>query len=714
MNVKIKFLLFSFILLTSNACNNTEATLSTAEELANKVIIFRDVYGIPHIKGETDESLLFGLAYAQAEDHFDRIEKQIIRSIGRLAEVEGESGKANDMRVKAFEIERISKEEYHALEPKIKKLFDGFAAGLNYYLKQNPDVKPQLITDFKPWYFIADHKGNAFGTLGQVRINDDMIVKYLEDDVKGIGSNAFAVGKGKSKSKNAILVSNPHMDYEDPYEFQLTSAEGLNFYGAVRKGGGIFPVIGHNQHLGWTWTTNNPDVADAYEIQFDHPTDSSLYKVGEQYLEVEAYQDTIKINTDSGIFYQNVNFRKTIHGPILAESESGKPISIKLASLQKGGMLEQLYRMALSHDLESFKKALKLNALYAHNICYADDQGNIMYLYNGLIPKRDTSFNWQLPVDGSLKETEWQGFHTIEELPQLLNPACQYIQNCNNRPFETTTKENPAPANFPDYMTYYQRNSNRGKRAKNLLDTIDNATINSLEAAIFDRFIESAQEDIEAIRKEAYLVEKLDPKRIEKIREPLDMLVSWDRYSSSTSAATSIYYIWKFKSYHLRRINTENHNIVALEQTIEKLKAEKGSWKVAWGDIYRHQRSLEPLQYDFDTEKASYPIDGGISLTGIMFASAGHFEGHLPDVGLKGLIIRAQGGDSYVSVVEFGEEVKAKSITPYGASDHPESEHYNDQAELYAQGKLKPVFFTEEDILANLKVKYNPGEIKWR
>ncbi|MBK6265353.1 penicillin acylase family protein [Marivirga sp. S37H4] len=713
MNVKIKFVLFNFILFVSYACKNTDSKPSTVEELANKVTIFRDIYGIPHIKGETDESLLFGLAYAQAEDHFDRIEKQIIRSIGRLAEVEGESGKANDMRVKAFEIERISKEEYHALEPQIKKLFDGFAAGLNYYLNQNPDVKPQLITHFKPWYFIADHKGNAFGTLGQVRINDDMIVKYLEDDVKGIGSNAFVVGKGKSKSKNAILVSNPHMDYEDPYEFQLTSAEGLNFYGAVRKGGTIFPVVGHNQHLGWTWTTNNPDVADAYEIQFDSK-DSSMYKYGAQYIEVEAYQDTIKIKTDSGIFYQNVNFRKTIHGPILAESESGKPISIKLASLQKGGMLEQLYRMALSHDLESFKKALELNALYAHNISYADDQGNIMYLYNGLIPKRDTSFNWQLPVDGSLTETEWQGFHTIEELPQLLNPACQYIQNCNNRPFETTTKENPDPANFPDYMTYYQRNSNRGRRAKTLLDTLDNATINSLEAAIFDRYVESAQEDIEAIKREAYLIEKLDPKRIDNIREPLQMLVSWDRYSSSTSAATSIYYIWKFKSFHLKRIKTENHNIVALEQTIEKLKAEKGSWKVAWGDIYRHQRSLQPLQYDFDKEKTSHPIDGGISLTGIMFASAGHFEGHLPDVGLKGLSIRAQGGDSYVSIVEFGEEVKAKSITPYGASDHPESEHYDDQAELYAQGKLKPVFFTEEEILANLKVKYNPGEIKWR
>ncbi|SMG21981.1 penicillin amidase [Marivirga sericea] len=712
MNTKTKYLLLFLMIGSFFGCNEPEKNYTAAAKLANSVTISRDTYGIPHIKGETDESTIFGFAYARAEDRFEKIESRLIESIGRLAEVKGEEGKSNDVRVKAFEVERLSKEEYKTLNPKVKKLCDAYAMGLNYYLENNPEVSPQLLTHIEPWYILAEYKRNSFPALGP--LNDEMIVEYLMDDIKSIGSNAFALSGKKTKSNNAILVINPHYSYDGPYEVQLSSAEGLNFYGMVGKGGGILPVMGHNEHLGWSWTVNGPDVSDTYEVQFDHPDDSSLYRFGEEYLPVETYQDSIKIKTDSGFIQQKVSYRKTIHGPILAKSKTGKPISVKIAGLEKGGMLNQLYQMALSKDLASFKDALRLNSLIIHNITYADDQGNILYLYNGIIPKRDTTLNWQTPVDGSLKKSEWQGYHTLEELPQLLNPDCGYVQNCNNRPFNTTTNENPNPEDYPDYMTYNQGNTNRGRRALVMLDTLQEVTMRSMETAKFDTYVHNANENLQDLMKEVIEVNRTDPDRIAQIEEPLKLLQSWDKYSSSESVETSLYYIWTFKSYHQRRIGTEYPNLVAFEQAIDKLENEKGSWKVKWGDIYRHQRVLNPEQYNFEKLETSYPIDGGISITGIMFASSGKFEGYLPDIGLKGLDIRAQGGDAYVAIVEFGEQVKARSIIPYGESDHPESDHYDDQAELYAQGKLKDVYFTEDEVEENLKVKYHPGSIKWK
>ena len=68
----------------------------------------------------------------------------------------------------------------------------------------------------------------------------------------------------------------------------------------------------------------------------------------------------------------------------------------------------------------------------------ADRDGNIFYVYNGSVPRRPTKFDWSKPVDGSNPEAEWQGYHTFNELPQLMNPKTGFMQNCNQTPFATT------------------------------------------------------------------------------------------------------------------------------------------------------------------------------------------------------------------------------------------------------------------------------------
>jgi acyl-homoserine-lactone acylase len=67
-------------------------------------------------------------------------------------------------------------------------------------------------------------------------------------------------------------------------------------------------------------------------------------------------------------------------------------------------------------------------------------------------------------------------------------------------------------------------------------------------------------------------------------------------------------------------------------------------------------------------------------------------------------------GASYISVVEFGREVRALSVHTFGASGDPKSPHYMDQAALYARRDFKRAMLDLVDIRRNLEASYHPGE----
>ena len=58
-------------------------------------------------------------------------------------------------------------------------------------------------------------------------------------------------------------------------------------------------------------------------------------------------------------------------------------------------------------------------------------------------------------------------------------------------------------------------------------------------------------------------------------------------------------------------------------------------------------------------------------------------------------------GNSFVAVVEFGDRVEAFAVTAGGESGDPSSPHFNDQAQNYADGNLRPVYYYPEDIEAH-------------
>ena len=134
--------------------------ISRWEKQSKQVTIIRDNWGIPHIYGKTDADAVFGLLYAQCEDDFKRVEMNYIEKLGRMAEIKGENSLKDDLYIKLIIDSAEAVADYKISPEWLQKLLNAFADGINYYLYKHPNVKPALLTRFKPWYQIAGTEGS--------------------------------------------------------------------------------------------------------------------------------------------------------------------------------------------------------------------------------------------------------------------------------------------------------------------------------------------------------------------------------------------------------------------------------------------------------------------------------------------------------------------------------------------------------------------------
>ncbi len=687
----------------------TKPTSIDPARLAQTVTIYRDTFGVPHVFGRTDASTVFGFAYAQAEDNFWRVEENFILALGRASELYGEKSLNEDRLNRALEIPRLAQGEYSRLDRKMRSLCDAFAAGFNFYLTRHQEVRPRLLTKIEPWHMLAFIRYNYFQNGFARDPSLSSIPLQTAPDDRGlaanVGSNGWVIGPSRSKTGHAMLLINPHLSFfgaGQVYEGHVHSDEGWNFTGYTRFGF-PFPYVGHNDDLGWVSTDNSADLEDVYAETFDDPARPLAYRYGAGHKLATERVEEIRVKTDSGVEVRRFKMIKTHHGPVLAVRD-GKLLAIRMAKFEEDGWLKEWYEMTAARNLAQFKAALQpLNMLFG-NVMYADRRGNTYYLYNGAVPRRDPAFDWTKPVDGGDPATEWRGYHSIEELPQLTNPSTGWMQNCNTTPFLLTSEGNPNPARYPKYMVQEGDNP-RGRIARRILSTNPAFTFEEWTRAAFDTHVIRADELLPEFLVE--LKERVTGSAGGRspLREAYDELSSWDHRATTDSIAMTIFSAWRdrISARGTPTPVTAERRVAALTEVLDALEQRFGTWRVAWGEINRLQRRDESKNEQFSDALPSLPVPGVGGGDGAVYTFyAGPSPGQKRYYGVAGA--------TYVSVVEFGPRVRALSIHTFGASGHPESRHYLDQAALYVRGEFKPAWLTLKDIRANLEAAYRPGE----
>lgn len=693
---------------------------------AAAVSITRDDWGIAHIHGKTDADAVFGMAYAQAEDDFNRVETNFMTALGRTAEAEGEKAIWADLRQKLF-IDPVALKADYARSPAwLKALMNGWADGLNYYLATHPNVKPRVIKRFEPWMALSFSEGSIGGDIERVALTQlesfyGQRQLAMTADEKGMlfkepkGSNGIAIAPKNTLEGHALLLINPHTSFFFRSEMQVSSDQGLNAYGATTWGQ-FFIYQGFNAKAGWMHTSSGVDVVDEFAETIVETDGKRFYRYGTELRPLQTEVIAVPYRAaDGSLAEKRFTVFKTHHGPIVREAD-GKWISIALMN-RPVEALQQSFLRTKATDLKSFMKVAQLKANSSNNTLFADSKGEIAYLHPQFIPIRDDRFDYTKPVDGADPATDWKGLTPLDKTPRAVNPPTGWAFNTNNWPWTAAGPYSPKKADFPKYMDTAGENP-RGLHAERVLKDARNLTLGGLIEKAYDPYLTAFARLIPTLEAAFLATPDSDPLKA-RLAEQVKALSAWDRKWSARSTETSLAVFWGEAMWakagpaaKAAGLNTYDYmadrltpadKLAALAEASDRLTADFGSWKTPWGEINRFQRNDGSIVQTFDDNRPSIPVP----FTSAQWGSLASF-GAKRWPGTK----RYYGtlGNSFVAVVQFGDKVRARAVSAGGESGDPTSPHFNDQALRYSVGNLRDVYFYPEDVKKHAVKTYRPGE----
>ena len=663
--------------------------------------ILWDSFGVPHIYAKTEEGGFYGFGYAQAQSHGNLLLRMYGESRARAAEYWGEKYESQDKWLVANDVPARSVQWFRQQTPQMQKNLEAFAAGINAYAAAHPDriaAEVKVVLPLKGVDIIAHaQRLMNFGYIASDR-------KVLSDPSinEAGGSNAWAVAPSRSASGKAMLLANPHLPWAPSqltyYEAQIT-APGLAIYGATQVG---LPVLrfGFNNDLGFTNTVNTMQGFTSYQLTLE----GNGYRFDGKVLPFKSETKSYKVKQADGTL-KTVSFeqKSTVHGPVFTLPDGKTVIALKVAGLDRSGVLEQYLDMDKARDWATFEKALRKMQVVMFNIIYADRAGHILYLDNGLLPKHasgDLKY-WSAPVPGDTSATLWKDVHSYDDMPKLFDPATGFVQNANDPPWLATWPRALDPKAFPAYVAPVGPMSQRAQMSVKLMTKTPKIS--------FDDFVSRklTTTSLMAERMLPDLLAAATGSNDADVQAATALLEDWDHRFEPDSRAALLFETWA--GIFAPRNFTDQSNyavkwtlddpletprglkdpaaaVAMLKQAVAKAKQLYGAIDRPYGDVSR-----------FHIGDVSVPANGGFGNTGVFRT--------ITWGPMKNGERTPVHGETWVSMVEFGTPLKAVGLMSYGNSSQPGSKHNSDQLQLLADKKFRSLWIDRADIERHLEEK---------
>ncbi len=675
-------------------------TLQAQSIQLSNIQIARDSFGVPHIFTKTNAEAAYGLAWAQAEDNFHDMQESLLAVNMMLSRVSGKDGALLDAVAFWADIEGIVNIQYDsAFSPEFKRIITAYTQAVNRYAELHPkEVRYKKVFPITEKDVIKGYVFNTILTSGVIydlqRVFGNALDPITEAAIP-TGSNGIAISPKYSTDGKTYLVSNSHQPVEGFaawYEVQINTEEGWFFHGATFASG-ITPFVGVNKNLGWTHCLNYNDYSDVYKLEM-HPTEKLNYKLDGEWLTLEKRVLKLKVKVAGIRIPIKRTFYWSKHGPVI-KNKLGY-YAFRFPAIMAIASAEQWYHMNNSQNLNAFKKTLEMQQMPSINITYADKDGNIMFVDNGLYPRRDTSYNWWNILPGNTSKTIWNdGFYSMDSVLTITNPTSGYLFNANGSGFHTTAKaDRPNPIDY--WFTNYQTGTTaRHHRFHELFESYNTLSYEDLKTIKYDYKF--------SFPLRTRTIQNLDEIRHFKVEDYPDIAATIHHFKGWNGSTTkdntraailslSVQYILKYmidqKAADINGTLPTQVYVDALRFSQKHLLKHFGRIDIPLGDLQKHVRGdrVESIGGIPESTTSMYtkPYKNGLYKTDV--------------------------GETFILFATFNKDglEKLESVNCFGASNHPDSPHYDDQMDLFLNHQLKPVAFDKSTILKKAIRVYSP------
>jgi acyl-homoserine-lactone acylase len=661
--------------------------------------ILWDSFGVPHVYAKTEAGAFYGFGYAQAQNHGNLVIHLFGEARAKAAEYWGEKFEKQDKWLIGNDVPERSLAWYKAQTPQMRADLDAFAAGINAYAAAHRDKLDPEVLQVLPVTGV-DVMAHAHRLMNFVYIASEQ--KALADPTtnEAGGSNAWAVAPSRSATGKAMLLANPHLPWAPSqltyFEAQL-NAPGLSLYGATQVG---LPVLrfGFNNDLGFTNTVNTMQGYTTYKLTLS----GDGYVFDGKVLPFRTEEKSYKVRQPDGS-QKTVSFiqKIAVQGPVFSLPDGKTTVAVKVAGLDRPGVLQQYLDMGKSKSWAQFEKALRTMQVPMFNIVYADRAGHILYLDNGILPKHpdgDLS-SWSKPVAGDTSATLWKSVHSYDEMPKVLDPASGFVQNANDPPWLAAWPRVLDPKAFPAYVAPVGPVSQRAQMSVKLLDKTPKMS--------FEDFVARKTEtrSLMADRLIPELIKAAQGNSDPEIVQAVKLLGEWDHRFEPDARGALLFETWAAIFAPKNFVDQSNYavkwtlddpletprglkdpaaSVAMLKQAVAKTKTLYGAVDRPYGDVSR-----------FHLGDVSLPANGGFGNTGVFRTITWG-----PMKNGERLPVH---GETWVSMVEFGTPMKAVGMMSYGNSSQPGSKHNSDQLRFLASKTFRTLWINRADVEKNLE-----------